>query len=62
MLIVKHGKSNKYDTIKFSDFIDTYEKFTGIKVNRRKLNYRLLNNDTIKINDTVYNKKINGGF
>ena len=62
MLIVKHGKSNKYDTIKFNDFISIYERFTGCKVNRSKLNYRLLNNDTIKINDTVYNKKINGGF
>ena len=61
MLIIKHGNSNKYDTIKFNDFIDTYEKFTGIKVNRSKLNYRLLNNENININDTMYNKKI-GGF
>ena len=61
MLIIKHGKSNKYDTIKFNDFINEYELFTGVKVNRVKLNYRLLNNECIKINDTIYNKKI-GGF
>ena len=61
MLIIKHGTSNKYDTIKFNDFVNTYEKFTGIKVNRSKLNYRLLNNENININDTIYNKKI-GGF
>ena len=61
MLIIKHGNSNKYDTIKFNDFIDTYEKFIGVKVNRVKLNYRLLNNEYININDTMYNKKI-GGF
>ena len=61
MLIIKHDKSNKYDTIKFNEFIDTYEKFTGVKVNRVKLNYRLLNNESININDTMYNKKI-GGF
>ena len=61
MLITKRSNSNKYDTIKFNDFIDTYEKFTGAKVNRVKLNYRLLNNENIKINDTIYNKKI-GGF
>ena len=60
MLIIKHGTSNKYDTIKFNDFINTYEKFTGIKVNRVKLNYRLLNNENININDTIYNKKIGG--
>ena len=61
MLIVKRSNSNKYDTIKFNDFINTYEDFTGMKVNRSKLNYRLLNNENIKINDTIYNKKI-GGF
>ena len=61
MLIVKRSNSNKYDTIKFNDFINTYEKFTGVKVNRSKLNYRLLNNECININDTIYNKKI-GGF
>ena len=61
MLIIKHSKSNKYDTIKFNEFINEYELFTGLKCNRVKLNYRLLNNDTIKINDTMYNKKI-GGF
>ena len=61
MLIIKHGNSNKYDTIKFNDFINTYEKFTRVKVNRSKLNYRLLNNENITINDTIYNKKI-GGF
>ena len=61
MLIVKRSTSNKYDTIKFNDFVNTYEKFTGMKVNRSKLNYRLLNNENININDTIYNKKI-GGF
>ena len=61
MLITKRSNSNKYDTIKFNDFVNTYEKFTGIKVNRSKLNYRLLNNENININDTIYNKKI-GGF
>ena len=61
MLIVKRSTSDKYDTIKFNDFIDTYEKFIGVKVNRVKLNYRLLNNEYININDTMYNKKI-GGF
>ena len=61
MLITKHGNSNKYDIIKFNDFINTYEKFTGAKVNRSKLNYRLLNNENININDTIYNKRI-GGF
>ena len=61
MLIVKRSNSNKYDTIKFNDFIDTYEKFAGVKVNRSKLNYRLLNNENININNTIYNKKI-GGF
>ena len=61
MLIVKRSNSNKYDTIKFNDFINTYESFTGLKCNRVKLNYRLLNNENININDTMYNKKI-GGF
>ena len=58
MLIVKRNSSNKYDTIKFNEFINIYENFTGSKVNRVKLNYRLLNNDTIKINDIEYYKKI----
>ena len=61
MLIVKRSKSNKYDTIKFNDFINDLELFTGLKCNRIKLNYRLLNNENININDTMYNKKI-GGF
>ena len=61
MLITKHGNSNKYDTIKFNEFINDLELFTGKKCNRSKLNYRLLNNENIKINDTIYNKKI-GGF
>ena len=57
MLITKRSNSNKYDTIKFNDFVHTYEKFTGVKVNRVKLNYRLLNNECIIVNDTMYNKK-----
>ena len=61
MLIIKNGTSNKYDTIKFNDFINDLELFTGKKCNRVKLNYRLLNNENININDTIYNKKI-GGF
>ena len=60
MLIVKRSNSNKYDTIKFNDFINEYESFTGLKCNRSKLNYRLLNNENININDTIYNKKIGG--
>ena len=61
MLITKRSNSNKYDTIKFNDFVNDLELFTGKKYNRVKLNYRLLNNENIKINDTMYNKKI-GGF
>ena len=57
MLIVKRSNSNKYDTIKFNDFINEYELFTGLKCNRVKLNYRLLNNECIIVNDTMYNKK-----
>ena len=61
MLITKRSNSNKYDTIKFNEFINEYELFTGLKCSRSKLNYRLLNNECININDTIYNKKI-GGF
>ena len=61
MLIVKRSKFNKYDTIKFTQFVNDYELFTGIKVNRSKLNYRLLNNECINVNGFTYNKKI-GGF
>ena len=62
MLIIKYGNSNKYDTIKFNDFINEYERFTGTKCNRVKLNYRLLNNESICVNGFTYYKKINGGF
>ena len=37
MLIIKHGKSNKYDTIKFNELINDLELFTGKKQNRIKL-------------------------
>ena len=57
MLITKRSNSNKYDTIKFNEFINEYELFTGLKCNRVKLNYRLLNNECIIVNDTMYNKK-----
>jgi hypothetical protein len=58
MLIVKHDNSNKYDTIKFNQLINELELFTGVKQNRINLNYRLLNNESIYINDFTYFNRI----
>jgi len=51
------NNSNRYQTISFTQLINDLELFTGKKQNRIKLNYRLLNNECIKINDNEYFKK-----
>ena len=59
MQITKHNNnSNHYKTISFIQLIRDLELFTGKKQNRIKLNYRLLNNESIKLNDNEYFKKI----
>ena len=61
MLITKkHDNSNRYDTINFNHLISDLELSTGKKQNRIKLNYRLLNNESIINNDYTYFKKIGG--
>jgi len=55
-----NNNSNHSQTISFIQLINDLELFTGKKQNRIKLNYRLLNNECIKINDNEYFKKIGG--
>jgi len=52
-----NNNSNHSQTISFIQLINDLELFTGKKQNRIKLNYRLLNNECIKINDNEYFKK-----
>jgi len=59
MQISKHNNNSNTDkTISFIQLINDLELFTGYKQNRIKLNYRLLNNECIKLNDNEYFKKI----
>jgi len=59
MQISKHNNnSNRFKTISFIQLIKDLELFTGYKQNKTKLNYRLLNNECIKLNDNEYFKKI----
>jgi len=52
-----NNNSNHSQTISFMQLINDLELFTGKKQNRIKLNYRLLNNECIKINNNEYFKK-----
>jgi len=52
-----NNNSNHSQTISFTQLVKDLELFTGKKQNRIKLNYRLLNNECIKINDNEYFKK-----
>ena len=62
MLITKHdNNSNHHKTINFIQLVKDLELFTGKAQNRIQLNYRLLNNENIYINDFTYFNKI-GGF
>lgn len=56
MLIVKKDKSNHHKTISFDQLVDELEA-TGKKQNRLKLNYRLLNNEDIYLNEFTYFNK-----
>ena len=60
MLIKKHNNnnSNNAHTIKFKDFVSQLELYTGVKQNRISLNYRLLNNESIFVNDFTYFNRI----
>ena len=59
MLIKKHdNNSNNTHTIKFKDFVSQLELLTGVKQNRISLNYRLLNNESIFVNDFTYFNRI----
>ena len=59
MLITKHNNnSNNTHTIKFKDFVSQLELYTGVKQNRISLNYRLLNNESIFVNDFTYFNRI----
>ncbi len=59
MLITKHNNnSNNTHTIKFNQFVTELELFTGKKQNRINLNYRLLNNESIFVNDFTYFNRI----
>jgi len=61
MLITKrNNNSNHIHTISFTQLINDLELFTGRKQNRIKLNYRLLNNENIYVNDFTYFNKIGG--
>ena len=61
MLITKkHNNSNRYNTINFNRLISELELSTGKKQNRIKLNYKLLNNESIINNDFTYFKKTGG--
>jgi len=55
-----NNNSNRSQTVSFIQLIRDLELFTGHTQNRIKLNYRLLNNECIKINDNEYFKKIGG--
>ena len=61
MLITKYdNNSNHSHTIKFKQLVNDLELFTGRKQNRIKLNYRLLNNENIYLNEFTYFNKIGG--
>ena len=60
MLITKHdNNSNKHKTINFTQLVNDLELFTGRKQNRINLNYRLLNHESIFVNDFTYFLKLN---
>lgn len=59
MLITKKDKSNHHKTISFNQLVGELEA-TGKKQNRVKLNYRLLSNKDIYLNEFTYFNKARG--
>ena len=59
MQISKYNNNTHLDKIiNFTRLINELELSNGYKVNKRRLNYRLLNNESIKLNDNEYFRKI----
>lgn len=62
MQITKHNNNtNISNTINFIQLIKELELSTGYKSNKRRINYRLLNNESITLNQYTYFKN-KGGF
>jgi len=57
MKIKKYNQLN--NKVKFINFIQLIKKLEGLKENNIKLNYRLLNNEVIQVNNIKYQR---GGF
>ena len=59
MLIVRKNKDNKCKVLKFNEFVNDLELHEKRKQNRIYLNYRLLNHESIFVNDFTYFLKLN---
>ena len=57
MKIKKYNQLN--NKVKFINFLQLIKKLEGLKENNIKLNYRLLNNEVIQVNNIKYQR---GGF
>ena len=57
MEIKKYNQLN--NKVKFINFIQLIKKLEGLKENNVKLNYRLLNNEVMQVNNIKYQR---GGF
>ena len=57
MKIKKYNQLN--NKVKFINFIQLIKELEGLKENNIKLNYRLLNNEVIQVNNIKYQR---GGF
>jgi len=57
MKIKKYNQLN--NKVKLINFIQLIKKLEGLKENNIKLNYRLLNNEVIQVNNIKYQR---GGF
>ena len=57
MKIKKYNQLN--NKVKFINFLQLIKELEGLKENNIKLNYRLLNNEVIQVNNIKYQR---GGF
>ena len=57
MKIKKYNQLN--NKVKFINFIQLIKELEGLKENNIKLNYRLLNNEVMQVNNIKYQR---GGF
>ena len=57
MKIKKYNQLN--NKVKFINFIQLIKELEGLKENNVKLNYRMLNNEVIQVNNIKYQR---GGF